>query len=227
MKKFLSGMVFLFAVFQSHGFSGKGLADKIPQFSTSSPLDEDFLGMSFPTTGSKWAFSKGALWFQASTTIGLIGFPQIGNRKSYFPVQLSLEYSITPHLAVGPYLGLVRSTFTDTYKGESYKSRLSTWAYGGRLVLHATDIINQHLGAGLDVKEWDIYAGISSGLVSRVWQVDQKFRDAHSTYGLRIYPSAGLFLGARYMLGTHFALMAEAGKGAFGFANFGISARFK
>ena len=186
-------------------------------------LYEDLFGISLPSTGAKWPFATNSIWFNINTSIGVIGYPSFGNAKAFWPLHLSAEYGITPHIAVGPYLGFYRITYTDNFKGLSYNSRLSSYSIGARGILHITDLINQEMGSDIDVKEWDIYGGLSIGLVSRTWSVDDGFSSARSDYDVSIYPSAGLILGAKYMITPVFGINAEIGKGTYGLISFGIS----
>lgn len=188
-------------------------------------LYEDLFGWSLPSTGTKWPFSTNSIWFNINTSIGIIGYPAFGNAKALWPLHLSAEYGLTPHVGIGPYLGFYRITFTDSYKGETYKSRLSSYSLGARGILHLTDLINQEMGADIDVKEWDIYGGLSIGLVSRTWSVDEGFSGARSEYDVSIYPSAGLILGAKYLITPVFGINAEIGKGTYGLISFGISGK--
>jgi hypothetical protein len=190
-----------------------------------SPFQEDLLGLSLPTTGGKWPFPEGALWFHFNTSLGIIGYPTFGTRRAFLPFQACLDYGITPHLSVGPYLGVYTIRITDNYKGEQYDSKLRSFIMGGRLTFHGTDVLNEHLGAHIDVKQWDIYSALSVGVVTRSWSVDDKYSDSRSDYGVSIYPSTSLILGARYFITPGFAIHAETGKGSFGFLSFGISAR--
>lgn len=189
------------------------------------PFQEEFLGMTFPNPGSKWPFSKGTIWLNISTSIGLIGYPSFGNRRAYLPLMLSADYSISDHIAVGPYLGFFRLRYDDSFNGTPYESRLTTYHIGGRAILHTSDILNTEMGAGIDARKWDLYGGISAGFVSRVWRIDDNYKNARNDYSVSLYPSIGLVLGARYLLSDNFGLMAEVGKGSFGLISFGVSGR--
>lgn len=189
------------------------------------PFQEDFLGMSFPNPGSKWPFSKGAVWLNISSSIGLIGYPSFGNRRAYLPLMISGDYSISDHIAVGPYLGFFRLRYDDSFNGTKYESRLTTYHIGARAILHATDILNAEMGAGIDARKWDLYGGLSAGFVSRVWTIDNEFKNARNDYSVSLYPSIGLIIGARYLVTDNFGIMAEVGKGSFGLISFGVSGK--
>ena len=189
------------------------------------PFQEDFLGLSFPNPGSKWPFSKGSIWLNISSSIGLIGYPSFGNRRAYLPLLFSADYSISDHISVGPYFGFFRLRYEDSYQGLGYESRLTTYHIGARALVHASDILNKELGASIDIRKWDIYGGLSTGFVSRVWRIDDEFKNARSDYSVSIYPSIGLVLGARYLITDNFGIMAEVGKGSFGLISFGISGK--
>ena len=187
-------------------------------------LYEDLFGISLPSTGAKWPFATNSIWFNINTSIGVIGYPSFGNAKAFWPLHLSGEYGITPHIAVGPYLGFYRISYRHNSDGVLYNSRLSSYSFGGRAIFHATDVINQFMGADIDVKEWDIYGGLSIGLVSRTWSVDDGFATARSEYNeSNIYPTAGLIIGAKYLITPVFGINAEIGKGTYGLISFGIS----
>ena len=224
MKKILL-LTLLFTALTTCVFAGR------PQlfFQKSTPervvLYEDLLGLSLPSTGAKWPFATNSIWFNINTSIGVIGYPTFGNARAFWPLHFSGEYGLTPHIGVGPYLGFYRVSYTDNFKGLSYNSRLSSYSIGARGILHLTDLINQEMGADIDVKEWDIYGGLSIGLVSRTWSVDEGFSSARTDYDVSIYPSAGLILGAKYMITPVFGINAEIGKGAYGLISFGISGK--
>lgn len=182
----------------------------------------DFLGLKLPSTGTKWPFPKGAIWVNAGTSIGYFGFPSYGNRRGFLPIEANVEYSFDPHWAVGPYLGFYSVRYADAWAGESYSSRLSRLVMGGRLTFHGTDVLNQELGADIDVKQWDIYASLSAGIVAQTWRVDSRFRGVRN-FDSYAYPTIGLILGAKYFISPTFAIHAETGKGTFGFLNFGVS----
>lgn len=189
-------------------------------------LYEDLFGISLPSTGAKWPFATNSIWFNINTSIGVIGYPAFGNAKAFWPLHFSGEYGLTPHIGVGPYLGFYRVTYSHSFLGASYNSRLSSYSFGGRAIFHATDVINQYMGADIDVKEWDIYGGLSIGLVSRTWSVDDGFANARSEYnGANIYPTAGLIIGAKYLITPVFGINAEIGKGTYGLISFGISGK--
>ncbi|HOY97387.1 MAG TPA: hypothetical protein PK509_16710 [Catalimonadaceae bacterium] len=190
-------------------------------------LYEDLFGWSLPSTGAKWPFATNSIWFNINTSIGIIGYPSFGNTRAFWPLHLSGEYGLTPHVGIGPYLGFYRITYTDVEQGISYKSRLSSYSFGARGLLHITDVINQQMGADIDVKEWDIYGGLFIGLVSNTWSVDEGFTTARSEYDVSIYPSVGLILGAKYLITPVFGINAEIGKGNYGLISFGISGSIK
>jgi len=224
MKKILILLVFFAGITQCI------IARSKPLFIRISPpgkelFFEDFFGISLPSTGAKWPFSTQKIWFNINTSIGIIGYPTFGNAKGFWPLHLSAEYGITPHIAVGPYLGFYRITYTDNFKGASYNSRLSSYSIGARGILHLTDLINQEMGADINVKEWDIYGGISVGLVTRTWSIDEGYAVARSDYNVTIYPSIGLIAGVKYMLTPVFGINAEIGKGTYGLISFGISGK--
>ena len=186
-------------------------------------IDEEILGWRLPTTASKWPFNKGSIWVNVGTSIGVIGYDILGNRKGFFPLQMAVDYSISPHFSVGPYAGFYMVTYTDNYLGLNYESKLTSYIFGARVLMHTTDIINKETGADINLWHWDIYAGISAGFTYWNWNVEN--RSYNSVYDRSLYPSGGLILGIKYLLSPNIDIYAETGKGVFGLISFGISGK--
>jgi len=193
----------------------------VPEF-TSTGIQGDFLGIRFPTTGSKWPFPTGSVWLHFSTSFILGGYPTFGTKSSFLPILGAAEISIDPHWAVGPYLGYYSINFSDSYLGESYSSNLKTFVFGGRITLHGADLLRKHMGADIDLKKWDIYGTLSAGMVVKNWAVESRFKETQN-YDSSLFPSFGLMIGVKYFAYSTFAIHGEVGKGPFGFINFGIS----
>lgn len=202
--------------------NGWALSENHQQKNDRQEVNGDFLGLKLPSTGTKWPFPTGAIWVNVGSSIGYFGFPSYGNRRGFLPIEGNIEYSFDPHWAVGPYLGFYSVRYADVWAGESYSSRLSRLVMGGRLTFHGTDVLNQELGADIDVKQWDIYASLTAGIVAQTWRVDSKFKGVRN-FDSYAYPTLGLILGAKYFVSPTFAVHAETGKGTFGFLNFGVS----
>ena len=180
------------------------------------------LGISLPGTGSKWPFPKGSVWLNFSTSLGISDKSSYGTRSSFLPISAAAEYSLEPHWAIGPYLGYQSITYSDSYLGETYSSKLRNLTLGARITFHGSDVINKYLGAGLDIKKWDIYSTFSAGLLSQTWNIETRFESARN-YEATWSPTFGFVLGAKYFVYQTLAIHGEFGKGNFGFLNFGIS----
>jgi len=217
--------LFTFLVFIQTGFSVGKFSRNDANFPRLIDLDEEILGYSFPPTGTKWPFQSGSVWVHVSSGLGVIGYPSFGNRTAFWPMLFSADYSLSPHISIGAYVGYYRVSYDDNYKGEAYTSTLTSYPLGARITLHGTDLINQYMGADIDVKKWDIYSVLSAGIVTRNWKMNSEYSEVRSDYGVTIYPSMGLVVGAKYLINPKFGIHGEFGKGTFGFISFGISGK--
>ena len=186
------------------------------------PPTERIFGRSLIQTGAGWPYDRGALWLNGGTSFRLIGYPVFGARTAPPPLQLSLDYSYSPHMAAGPYLGYFRVTYTDF--GDQSQTRFLNYQLGARWLFHGTDYLNDLFGFGLDIRQFDFFTGISAGLDIRSWsyeQSDKKGFNPDKTASL--YPRIGLIFGFKYIVNQRIGLFAEAGRGTFGAFNFGAS----
>jgi hypothetical protein len=191
-------------------------------FQPSSPPDERIFGLSLIQTGGGWPYDRGALWLNAGTSFGLIGYPSFGKRSAPPPLLLSADYSYSSHMAIGPYLGYFRVTYTDF--GEAAQTRFASYQLGARWLFHGTDYLNDLFGFGLDIRQIDFYTGISAGLDIRTFAYEQADKKTfiRDTDG-RVTPRLGLIFGVKYIVNQRIGIYAEAGRGTFGAFNFGAS----
>ena len=185
-------------------------------------LTGDFLGFTMPTIGSKWPFPKGSIWLHASTSIGSMSYPKFGTRTAFLPLLGAAEYSFDPYWAAGPYVGYYSVSYSDTYLGESFSSKLRSIVFGARLTFHATPLFKKYFGADLNLKKWDIYSTLSAGMVSNHWNGNERIENSQN-FETTTYPSVGFMVGAKYFAYSTVAVHGEFGKGPFGLFNFGIS----
>ena len=185
-------------------------------------ISGDFLGFSMPIIGSKWPFPKGSVWLHASTSIGSMSYPKFGTRSAFLPLLLAGEYSMDPYWAAGSYFGYYSVSYSDTYLGESYSSKLRSFVFGARLTFHATALLRKYCNADINLKKWDIYSTLSAGMVSNHWNGNKRIEDTQNLE-ITTYPSLGCMIGAKYFAYSTIAVHGEFGKGPFGLINFGIS----
>jgi len=186
---------------------------------------EDILGWRLPTTGSRWPFNKGALWVNLGTSFGIFGLNASGSPKGFFPVQLAFDYSISPHFSLGPYAGFYRVTYKDSYNPVGFETKRTSYIFGARVLMHLTDVINNSTGADINLMHWDLYAGLSAGIVYWNWKKSDKYVYQNSIYSTTIYPSTGLIIGVKYLFNPSIDIFAETGRGMFGLVSFGLSAK--
>jgi hypothetical protein len=205
---FLTTIALLFPVRSQAGFS--------PEYR------ERIFGINLIQTGGGWPYDAGALWLNAGTGFRPIGFPGFGNLRPNLPLLLSADYSYSPHLAAGPYLGYFRMTYYQP--GVANQTRFSSYQFGGRWIFHGTDYLNDLFGLGIDIRQFDIYTGISAGIDIRSFAYEAAGKKGFvSDQDRRIFPRAGLILGLKYLLKQRIGLFAEAGRGSFGVFHFGAT----
>lgn len=190
------------------------------------PPPERIFGINLIQTGGGWPYDKGAIWLNAGTSFGLINFPAFGSSSSTPPLILSGDYSYSPHMAIGGYLGYFRITYTGW--GALTQTRFESFQVGARWLFHGTDYLNDLWGLNLDIRQLDIYSGVSAGLDHRTFSYE---KPDHSSFTSdpdgRTFLRLGIILGAKYIFRQRFGLYAEAGMGTFGAFNFGVSFKLK
>jgi hypothetical protein len=188
-------------------------------------IEEEILGWRLPTTASKWPFNKGAIWVNLGTSFGILGQNSLGSPKGFFPIQLAVDYSISPHFSVGPYIGYYKVTYKDSYNRIGFETKRISYIFGGRVLMHLTDVINNATGADINLMHWDLYAGLSAGIVYWNWKKNDKYVYENSIYSTTLYPSSGLVVGVKYLINPSIDIFAETGRGMFGLVSFGISGK--
>ena len=194
-------------------------------FAASPPLPpERFFGINLIQTGGGWPYDKGAWWLNAGTSFSLINYPAFGGGSNPLPLFLSADYSYSPHMAVGPYLGYLRVTYTDF--GTLNRRRFVNYHIGARWLFHGTDYLNDLFGFGLDIRQFDLYTGLSAGLDIQL-NSDENPDKSFSQNPSRTNTRLGLIFGAKYLLKQRIGFYAEAGYGTFGVFNFGLCFKLK
>lgn len=183
---------------------------------------ERIFGISLMQTGGGWPYDRGALWLNAGTSFRLIGFPFFGSARVTPPLILTADYSYSPHLAAGPYLGYFRITYTEA--GKSVRTRYASYQLGARWLFHGTDYLNDLFGLGIDIRQLDLYTGVAAGIDVRSFSYETADKkDFMADPDRRFFPRVSLIFGVKYLMKQRIGIFAEAGRGTFGAFNFGIS----
>jgi hypothetical protein len=193
----------------------------VPAFSGIRPIPtERIFGISLMQTGGGWPYDRGALWLNAGTSFRLIGFPFFGNTRVTPPLIIQVDYSYSPHLAAGPYLGYFRVTYSES--GSAARTRFSSYQFGARWLFHGADYLNDLFGLGIDARQFDLYAGLAAGVDIRTFSYETADKkDFIPDPDRRYYPRVSLIFGVKYLLKQRIGIFAEAGRGTFGAFNAG------
>ena len=187
---------------------------------------ERIFGWTLLKTGGGWPCDPGAIWLNAGTSFGLLNYPTAHIQSSIMPVQLSADYSFSSHFAAGIYTGFNQLTFSDW--GIGYSSRLRSIKFGGRFLVHGSDLLCDAFGFHFDSRAIDLYAGVSAGVDRRNWAYRYRgnpsfaYEDISHTTG-----HLGLFLGVRYIFKQRAGVFLEAGRGNFGILHAGFSFKIR
>lgn len=172
-----------------------------------------------PASDGDFLYRKGTLVFNAGVSVGLIGYGNYGygTGTGFLPVTLSGEYSLNNMIGVSAYFGFYGKSYD--YVGENLKYNVVT--FGGRLVFHATELINEKLKARLP-ERLDLYATLILGYRNYSWSGSNGAVLPNNTGNVTFGPA----LGARYMLIKNLGAYVELGRGPFGVLGTGLSLKF-
>jgi hypothetical protein len=177
-------------------------------------------------------YDTGDIMVNAGLSLGVIGYGGYGygsNFTGFFPLTANVEYSINDQFAVGGYAAFYSRGYRIDYGGNRYKNGFRAFAFGGRGTFHATSLLNDALDANIEEDKLDLYAAVSAGLQISSWYYDN---DYYRQLGIsapndnRVRPVLGPILGVRYMFNPGLGVYAELGRGALGWATFGVSFKF-
>lgn len=208
---------FLFAMLWLHFSSMAG--DLFPSY------DRKFynilMGKGLPKNGNRWPVGKGSVWCGISTGSRLSVYPRYGP-VSGWPINVWAEYSYNDHHAIGGYLGYYGASYQIEYGVNYYESQIQSLVGGVRWTFHFTDVINRVFLEVFNMKKVDIYSTLHAGFVQYQWKVDNQYQ-FHKNYSPVNKPSAGIVFGLRYLPHPKLGMHIEAGKGVFGYLNFGVN----
>ena len=178
-------------------------------------------------------YDTGDITVNAGLSLGVIGYGGYGlyggNFSGFLPITANVEYSINDQFAVGGYAAFYSRGYNINYGSGRYKNGFRAFAFGGRGTFHATPLLNDALDANLDENKLDLYASVIAGLEVTSWYYDN---DYYRQLGIsapndnRVRPVLGPVLGVRYMFNPGLGVYFEGGRGALGWATFGVSFKF-
>ncbi len=154
--------------------------------------------------------------------ISLLGYGYgygFGGSYSGLPaLSASIEYNVTDNIGVGGYGGFV----SRSYKYAGFKDRWSNIGFGARGIFHASEVLNDALGANINSEKLDIYGGLSLGYELYTWSYDDNsiYRGSGASSGAFVL---GGILGTRYMFSPNLGVYGELGRGAFGAITLGVT----
>jgi hypothetical protein len=172
-------------------------------------------------------YLKKDIILNAGTSFFLINLDPAGGYSSHSsipPLTLNAEFGLSPEFAIGPYIGY----FGRNYEGPGFNDRFGVYSFGARGTYHAVNLINDLFYTNINEERVDIYATFILGYELYRWNYNNPALDNSSTVsggGLVFGP----VLGVRYYMGKKqkLGVFAEGGRGAFGFATAGLTARLK
>lgn len=179
------------------------------------------MGKGLPKNGNRWPVSKGSVWMGFTLSQKLSVYPQFGT-VSGWPIMAWGEYSYSDHTSIGGYMGYYQGQYQVEYGVEMYESKLKSFVGGVRWTFHFADLFNRTFLEVVNLKKVDLYTTIHAGFVQYQWEVDSRYQ-FHKDYAPVNKPSAGMMLGIRILPHPKLGLHLEAGKGVFGYVNFGLN----
>lgn len=170
-----------------------------------------------PASDGDYSFRKGTLVFNAGVSVGLIGASEFGyvGGSGFLPVTISGEYSLNELIGVSAYGGF----YDRSFGGGAVKYNIVT--FGGRLVFHGTDLLNDKLKTRLP-ERLDLYATLILGYRAYSWSSNDGTPLPANTGTVTFGPA----IGARYMVIKNFGVYLELGRGPFGVLGTGLSLKF-
>ena len=174
--------------------------------------------------GQNKAYEAGEKVLNVGISLGYYGYGYLGDRSGVgVPLNASLEYGFTDGISAGAYIGYARWSYRyNTGFGEAEYS----WTFftaGARGSFHYTRMLNELTGSDINEEKVDLYVSVLLGLEFRSYQDDENF-DVYDNNDTVV--QFGPNLGVRYLLGKNIGVYLEGGRGAFGWLNFGLTARF-
>jgi hypothetical protein len=164
------------------------------------------------------SYGPGSRLFNAGAAFGLIGYGYGANYRGLFPVTANVEFSLNDKIALGPYVGFFSRRYNFTTD-----ARLTVMSFGGRGTIHASGLINELVDGNIDGEVLDIYVTLIAGFEVIDWKYDGSSTGSYNNnVGFIVGPTVGI----RYYLKPKIGLFLEGGRGAFGFATLGLSAKF-
>ena len=170
------------------------------------------------------AYEAGEKVLNAGISLGYYGYGYLGDRSGVgVPLNASLEYGFTEEISAGAYAGYARWNYN--YNADFGEAEYS-WTFftvGFRGSFHYTRILNELTDGDINEEKVDLYVSLLLGLESRSYRDDDDL-DVYDSNETMV--QFGPNLGVRYLLGKNIGVYLEGGRGAFGWLNFGVTARF-
>jgi hypothetical protein len=170
-----------------------------------------------PKSDPGYQYTQGTLVFNAGISVGLIGdysYFGLTGASGFLPVTLSGEYSVNEIIGASAYFGF----YDRNWGSGAYKYNVVT--FGGRLVAHATDLLNDKLKTKLP-ERLDLYATLILGYRHYAWSSNDGASVPDSGGKVTFGPA----IGARYMIIKNVGVYVELGRGPFGVLGTGISVK--
>lgn len=172
------------------------------------------------------AYEVGDKTIGAGITLGTFGFGYPGTRSlSLPPITLTGEYAFHEYVSAGAYMGFGAWRYRYNYFAYDVTWNYTQVAFGARGSLHYVSLLNEHLDLEIDATKFDFYwtliAGLEFGSMSSSDDLTGVV-DTDVDAGITL----GSFWGFEYMVTEQIGLFTELGWNAFGYFNFGATARF-
>ena len=163
------------------------------------------------------AYAQGDKILNVGFNLGTYNYGYYGSRSGFLPINASFELAKTDKLSFGAYAGFAswKYKYLNDY-GWNYI------AFGAKGSFHYLPWLNETLELGMNEEKLDLYVSLLAGI---------ELRRVTGEYGSSIYKNSvglrlGPVLGVKYMFNPKFGAFFEAGRGALGYGNIGVSARF-
>lgn len=169
-------------------------------------------------TQAQQAYAQGDKILNVGLNLGMYNYGYIGNRSGFLPINASFEVAKTDKLSFGGYAGF--ASWKYKYTGGNFG-----WNYialGAKGSFHYLPWLNENLDLGMDEEKFDLYVSVLVGVELRRYTGEYAYLDYGNSAQFRLGP----VLGIKYMFNPKFGAFFEAGRGALGYGNIGVSARF-